>query len=62
MKEIVATCMREVEYMGVVTIACGTRSLVRGKMMAEDKALAWFYCSKGASLTIVYRLLEVKSS
>ena len=28
--------MREVKYVGVVTIACRTRSLVRGKTMAED--------------------------
>ena len=28
--------MHEVEYMGVVTIACGTHSLVQGKTMAED--------------------------
>ena len=28
--------MHEVEYVGVVTVACGTHSLIRGKTMAED--------------------------
>ena len=33
---IVAARMREVEYVGVVMIACGMHSLVQGKTMAED--------------------------
>ena len=39
---IVAARMRDVDYVGVVTIASGPRLLARGKMMAEDSLIAWF--------------------